>query len=145
MPMLWIILMIATAVVGLLADAERSSNTRSVAVDIDALAYNMITYRNALAEYAHTNPTITGAPADSVLALPTWYRKLPNVSGYVNAGQSFTYYPTPPNGLVSKMVDLTQSQAIGTVVASTLQSPISGNMGVVVPPAIPNGSALAYQ
>lgn len=143
--MLWIILMIATAVVGLLADAERSSNTRSVAVDIDALAYNMITYRNALAEYAHTNPTITGAPADSVLALPTWYRKLPNVSGYVNAGQSFTYYPTPPNGLVSKMVDLTQSQAIGTVVASTLQSPISGNMGVVVPPAIPNGSALAYQ
>lgn len=145
MPMLWIILMIATAVVGLLADAERSSNTRSLAVDIDALAYNMITYRNALAEYAHTNPTVTGTPADSVLALPTWYRKLPNVSGYVNAGQSFTYYPTPPNGLVSKMVDLTQSQAIGTVVASTLQSPISGNMGVVVPPAIPNGSALAYQ
>lgn len=143
--MLWIILMIATAVVGLLADAERSSNTRSLAVDIDALAYNMITYRNALAEYAHTNPTVTGTPADSVLALPTWYRKLPNVSGYVNAGQSFTYYPTPPNGLVSKMVDLTQSQAIGTVVASTLQSPISGNMGVVVPPAIPNGSALAYQ
>ena len=145
MPMLWIILMIATAVVGLLADAERSSNTRSLAVDIDALAYNMITYRNALAEYAHTNPTVTGTPADSVLALPTWYRKLPNVSGYVNAGQSFTYYPTPPNGLVSKIVDLTQSQAIGTVVASTLQSPISGNMGVVVPPAIPNGSALAYQ
>ncbi|MDT3723228.1 type IV pilus biogenesis protein PilM [Pseudomonas oryzihabitans] len=145
MPMLWIILMIATAVVGLLADAERSSNTRSVAVDIDALAYNMITYRNALAEYAHANPTVTGAPADSVLALPTWYRKLPNVSGYVNTGQSFTYYLRPPNGLVSKMVDLTQSQAIGTVVASTLQSPISGNMGIVVPPAIPNGSALAYQ
>ncbi|WP_323148580.1 type IV pilus biogenesis protein PilM [Pseudomonas oryzihabitans] len=134
-----------TATVGLLADVERSSSSRASEVDVSAIAYNLLTYRNALAEYAHANPTVTGAPADSVLALPTWYRKLPNVSGYVNAGQSFTYYPTPPNGLVSKMVDLTQSQAIGTVVASTLQSPISGNMGVVVPQTIPNGSALAYQ
>jgi len=113
--------------------------------DVSAIAYNLLVYRNALAEYAHANPTVIGAPADAVLALPTWYRKLPNVSGYVNAGQSFTYYPTPPNGLVSKMVDLTQSQAIGTVVANGLQSPISGNMGVVVPSSIPNGSALAYQ
>lgn len=145
MPILWIILAVMTATVGLLADAERASINRTVGVDLNALAYNLLTYRNALAEYAHANPTVTGAPADSVLALPTWYRKLPNVSGYVNAGQSFTYYPTPPNGLVSKLVDLTQSQAIGTVVASTLQSPISGNMGVVVPQAIPNGSALAYQ
>ncbi|WCE10154.1 type IV pilus biogenesis protein PilM [Pseudomonas sp. JBR1] len=145
MPILWIILIIVTATVGLLADVERSSSSRASEVDVSAIAYNLLTYRNALAEYAHANPTVTGAPADSVLALPTWYRKLPNVSGYVNAGQSFTYYPTPPNGLVSKMVDLTQSQAIGTVVASTLQSPISGNMGVVVPQTIPNGSALAYQ
>lgn len=113
--------------------------------DVSAIAYNLLTYRNALAEYAHANPTVTGAPADAALALPSWYRKLPNVTGYVSAGQAFTYYPTPPNGLVSKMVDLTQSQAIGTVVANTLQSPISGNMGVIVPSTIPNGSALAYQ
>ncbi|MDT3723239.1 type IV pilus biogenesis protein PilM [Pseudomonas oryzihabitans] len=145
MPILWIILAVMTATVGLLADAERTSSNRTASVDLDALAYNLLTYRNALAEYAHANPTMTGAPVDSVLALPTWYRKLPNVSGYVSAGQSFTYYPTPPSGLVSKMVDLTQSQAIGTVVASKLQSPISGNMGVVVPATIPNGSALAYQ
>jgi len=145
MPILWVILVVMLAGTSLISEKLQRSNNRLQMVDVSALAHNLLTYRNALAEYAHTNPTITGAPADSALALPTWYRKLPNVSGYVNAGQSFTYYPTPPNGLVSKMVDLTQSQAIGTVVASTLQSPISGNMGVVVPQTIPNGSALAYQ
>lgn len=59
--------------------------------DVPAIAYNLFAYRNALAEYARTNPTFTGAPADSVLAWPTWYRKVPNVSGYMSAGQSFTY------------------------------------------------------
>lgn len=145
MPIYWVILATMLATTGILSNNDRLSNNRAEAVDVDTLAYNILIYRNALAEYAHANPNFTGVPADSALPLPTWFNKYPYVSGYVSAGQSFTYYPAPPNGLVSRLVDISQSQAIGTVVANSLQSPSAGNVGVVVPAAIPNGSALAYQ
>ncbi|MDH4764102.1 hypothetical protein OMP44_14470 [Pseudomonas sp. CBMAI 2609] len=62
--------------------------------------------------------TLQGQEASSYAAV------LRNQQADPSATRSFsaqaTGYPTPPYGLVSKMVDLTQSQAIGTVAVNTL-------------------------
>ncbi|MDR6680229.1 type IV pilus biogenesis protein PilM [Pseudomonas oryzihabitans] len=145
MPILWIILAVVISTMGLLADQERTSSNRSVAVDVDALAHNLLIYRNALAEYAYNNPGITGSPADAALFLPGWWVHAPGVSGYVQGGSSYTFYASPPNGLVTALAELTHSVAVGYASGGQLVSPTGGATGVVLPAAVPAGAAVAYR
>ncbi|WP_208691903.1 hypothetical protein [Pseudomonas oryzihabitans] len=75
--------------------------------------------------------TLQGQEASSYAAV------LSNQQAEPSATRSFSAqavgYSTPPYGLDSKMVDVTQSQAIGTVVASTLQSPSAATWASFVP------------
>lgn len=145
MPMLWVILVVMLAGAGLLSEQLQSSDNRRQAVDVSALAHNLLIYRNALAEYAYNNPGIAGAPADSALALPTWWVHTAGVGGYVQAGSSYAYYATPPNGLVTTLADLTQSIAVGYATGGQLVSPSGGATGIALPSAVPAGAAVAYR
>lgn len=88
---------------GLLSKQLQRVDYRRQAVDFSVLALNLLIYRNALAEYAYNNPGLSGVPADSALALPTGWVHAAGVSGYVQAGSSYTYYAAPPNGLVTTL------------------------------------------
>lgn len=145
MPMLWVILVVMLAGAGLLSEQLQRSDNRRQAVDLSALAHNMLIYRNALAEYAYNNPGISGVPADSALALPAWWVHAAGVSGYVQAGSSYTYYAAPPNGLVTTLADLTQSTAVGYATGGQLVSPTGGTTGIVLPATVPAGAAVAYR
>lgn len=145
MPILWVILTVMIATTGLLADGERLSSNRTAAVDVEALAYNLLIYRNALAEYAYNNPGVAGAPADSALALPTWWVHSPGVSGYVQGGSSYAYYAAPPKGLVTTLAELTESAAVGYATNGRLVSPSFGATGIALPAAVPAGAAVAYR
>lgn len=145
MPILWIILLVGLIAMGTLTDIVNRGDARRLAVDVSALAHNLLIYRNALAEYAYSNPGANGVPADSALALPTWWIHAPGVSGYVQAGSSYTYYPTPPNGLVTALSELTESTAVGYASGGQLISPTGGATGIVLPAAVPTGAAVAYR
>lgn len=145
MPMLWIILVVMLAGAGLLSEQLQRSDNRRQTVDVSALAHNLLIYRNALAEYAYNNPGLSGAPADSALALPTWWVHAAGVSGYVQAGSSYAYYAAPPNGLVTTLAELTESAAVGYAKNGQLVSPSSGATGIALPAAVPAGAAVAYR
>lgn len=145
MPMLWVILVAMLAGAGLLSEQLQRSDNRRQAVDVSALAHNLLIYRNALAEYAYNNPGISGAPADSALALPRWWVHTAGVSGYVQAGSSYAYYATPPNGLVTTLAELTESTAVGYATNGRLVSPSFGATGIALPAAVPAGAAVAYR
>ncbi len=145
MPMLWVILVVMLAGAGLLSEQLQRSDNRRQAVDVSALAHNLLIYRNALAEYAYNNPGLSGAPADSALALPTWWVHAAGVSGYVQAGSSYAYYAAPPNGLVTTLAELTKSAAVGYATNGQLVSPSYGATGIALPPAVPAGAAVAYR
>lgn len=145
MPMLWVILVVMLAGAGLLSEQLQRSDNRRQTVDVSALAHNLLIYRNALAEYAYNNPGLSGAPADSALALPTWWVHAAGVSGYVQAGSSYAYYAAPPNGLVTTLAELTKSAAVGYATNGQLVSPSYGATGIALPPAVPAGAAVAYR
>ncbi|MDK4199663.1 type IV pilus biogenesis protein PilM [Pseudomonas sp. HR1] len=145
MPMLWVIMVVMLAGAGLLSEQLQRSDNRRQGVDVSALAHNLLIYRNALAEYAYNNPGIAGAPADSALALPTWWVHAAGVSGYVQAGSSYAYYAAPPNGLVTTLAELTESAAVGYATNGQLVSPSSGATGIALPAAVPAGAAVAYR
>ncbi|WP_158896958.1 MULTISPECIES: type IV pilus biogenesis protein PilM [unclassified Pseudomonas] len=145
MPMLWVILVVMLAGAGLLGEQLQRSDNRRQTVDVSALAHNLLIYRNALAEYAYNNPGLSGAPADSALALPTWWVHAAGVSGYVQTGSSYAYYAAPPNGLVTTLAELTKSAAVGYATNGQLVSPSSGVTGIALPAAVPAGAAVAYR
>lgn len=134
MPLVWIILVVMLGASGLLSDQLQRSDNRRQAVDVSALAHNLLIYRNALAEYAYNNPGITGTPADSALSLPSWWIHAPGVSGYVQSGSSYTFYTSPPNGLVTTLAELTHSVAVGYASDGQLVSPTGGATGIALPP-----------
>jgi hypothetical protein len=143
--MLWVILVVMLAGAGLLSEQLQRSDNRRQAVDVSALAHHLLIYRNALAEYAYNNPGLSGAPADSALALPTWWVHAAGVSGYVQAGSSYAYYAAPPNGLVTTLAELTKSAAVGYATNGQLVSPSYGATGIALPPVVPAGAAVAYR
>jgi len=145
MPIVWILLLVVLATTSMVSDMTRQSKNRSAAADLSALAHNLLIYRNALAEYAYNNPGVTGSPADSALPLPNWWVHAPGVRGYIQNGSSYTFYATPPNGLVTTLGELTQSVAVGYASGGQLVSPTGGATGVVLPAAVPNGAAVAYR
>ncbi|MFJ5299226.1 type IV pilus biogenesis protein PilM [Pseudomonas sp. NPDC088368] len=146
MPIYWIVLLLVGIAAGAMGLVNERADAHSKAADLSSIAHNMLIYRNALAEYAHGNQSAVGPVADAALALPSWYIRLPGISGYIASGSSYTYYASPPQGLVRELVTITgTSQAVGYVVNGQLVSPSGGMIGVSVPGVVHNGSAVAFQ
>lgn len=146
MPIYWVVLILIGIGTGLTGLINQRTDANSAEVDASAVAQNLLVYRNALAEYAHANKSASGPVPDSSLGLPSWYFHLPGINGYVQAGSSFSYFPSPPEGLVAELVRLTDSSlAVGLVKAGQVISPAAGATGIAVPSAIPDGAAIAFQ
>lgn len=146
MGMYGIVFLVLSLALSLMWDLNDQAEQLSQSTDLSAIAHNLLIYRNALSEYAEAHPDVTGAVADSALNLPTWYVKAGCVQGYIATGTSFTYCSNPPGGLVAQLSDLTdRSLSVGSVSGSQLVNPFAGLVGVNIPVAIPQGSAVLYQ
>ncbi len=146
MPIYWIAVLFFGISLGAISTLTRETDLRSSAADASAIAHNLLVYRNALAEFANSNPGYAGTVPDSSLSLPPWFVHLPGVNGYVAAANSYAFYASPPVGLVTQLLDLTgSSRAVGYVSAGQLISPIDGAAGIAVPGTVPNGSAVVYR
>lgn len=146
MPLYWVIFLITALAMSTLGEMSRRTEDSSLRADESALAHNMLVYRNAVAIYAQQNNGATGPVVDSALVLPTWFVHLPGVQGYVSTGSSYVFFSEPPKGLVTQLVELTDSSvAIGYASAGRLISPLNGAPQIALPPVIPEGSAVTYK
>ena len=146
MPLYWIVLLAISMAVSSVVDLSSRAEESSRLSQVSAIAYNLLVYRQALANFAQTNAQTTGAVEDSVLALPSWYSHMPGVEGYVADGVSYTYYPQPPTGLADRLVALTDhSTATGFNNEGLLVSPVTGPTMITLPTAIPHGAVVLYQ
>ncbi|NVZ63631.1 type IV pilus biogenesis protein PilM [Pseudomonas gingeri] len=146
MPIFWVVLLVICITMGTLEDLTRWAEESSLQADTTSIAYNLLAYRNALANYAQANTGVTGRVADASLSLPSWFIHLSGVDGYIVAGDSFAFYASPPAGLVTQLAVLTDaSTSVGYVSAGHLISPNSGATAIIIPPNVPDGAAVAYR
>ncbi|VEF73884.1 type IV pilus biogenesis protein PilM [Pseudomonas chlororaphis] len=134
MALYWLVLVLVGIAVGTLSELAHDEETTSRAADLSAIASNLMVYRNALSEYAQTHSSITGPVPDSALSLPNWYVRMQGVSGYVRAGISYTYYPSPTAGLVNELSVLSgASVAVGFAKNGRLVTPNQGVTNISIP------------
>ena len=113
--------------------------------EIDAVAGNLMIYRNVVSAYAEANPTTTGAVADATLGLPTWYQRQPGMGNYLVGGKSYVFYTTILPGLVGTLAERSQSMSIGINSGGWLRSPIAGNTGIPLPAQVPQSAVVIIQ
>jgi len=139
----WAALGLIVISLGLLTQKQNNDEALSSSASIDALSRSMLVYRDAAAEYAHSNPGFTGVPTDTALKLPSWYVKQIGVTSYIVGGISYTFVAAPPAGLPGVLAKHTESATVGFKRNGLLYSPTTGNTSIIVPAAVPEGSVVA--
>ena len=145
MPLLWVLLVV-TLTITFLSNAEQQRQERNtVYADVTAASVNVLVYRNAVANFASSNPTFSGTVSDAQLVLPSWYVKSASLGNYISAGISYSFYTSVLTGLVGELARRTESVNVGTNQNGVLLAPNMANMGVTLPAQIPNGSVVLIQ
>lgn len=143
MPILWLVLAVLVFSGGLLMQTHGRAITAAEYSTVDMLSRSLLVYRSAAAEFTKANPAFTGNPADAALNLPGWFRKPTGLSAYVSGGQSYTYYPDGPGGMLDALADATESELVGVKRSGRLVSPRSTSIGIALPAVIPEGAIVA--
>jgi len=117
----------------------------SVVAEVAAVSESLLLYRNIVAAYASTYPSMIGAVPDVSLSLPSWYAKNPSFGNYVASGKSYVFYTQSLPGLVGELARKTESTNVGTNQNGVLSAPNKSNSGIVLPAQIPNGSVVLIQ
>lgn len=143
MPILWFALAVLVFSGGLLMQTHGRAITAAEYATVDTLSRSLLVYRSAAAEFAKANPAFVGNPTDAALNLPGWFRKPTGTSSYVIGGQSYTYYPDGPGGLLDALASATESELVGVKRSGRLVSPRSASIGIALPAVIPEGAIVA--
>lgn len=113
--------------------------------EINAVAGNLMVYRNVVSAFSEANPAFVGTATDAVLGLPTWYRRQPGMGNYLSNGKSYVFYTLPLPGLVGSLADRSHSISVGTNSGGVLVTPVAGNTGIPVPAQIPATAVVIIQ
>lgn len=129
-----------------MSNSEQSVQDRNSAVaDVTRISVSILVYRNAVAEYAYSNPAFVGIVSDALLNLPSWYVKPPNLSNYIFNTKSYSFYTGSLPGLAGELARQTESIHVGTNQNGVLLAPNMVNSGIALPAQIPNGSVVLIQ
>ncbi|QCI14087.1 pilM protein [Pseudomonas putida] len=140
----WIAMTLLILAGSIFTQVQHADEAVSEQATIDSLSRSLLIYRSAAAEYARANPGFTGAPADALLNLPSWYSKQSGIATYVFGGVSYTYIAgTAPAGLPSALSERTESTTVGVKRSGQLYSPKGGNMAIAIPAPVPEGAVVA--
>jgi hypothetical protein len=145
MPLLWMVVLVAFIAMSTLDNINRNAEERAQRADVSTITISMLVYRNAVAEYASSNPAFIGVVSDALLNLPVWYIKPPNLSNYISSGKSYSFYTTPLPGLSGELASRTESINVGINQHGVLLAPNMANSGIVLPAQIPLGSVVLIQ
>ena len=113
--------------------------------EVSAVVGNMMVYRNYVSAYAQANPTFEGNVPDAVLGMPSWYKKQPNMGGYLAGGKSYIFNTVVLPGLVAALVKKSKSISVGTNTGGFLLSPMAGNTNIPLPIQIPLSAVVIIQ
>jgi len=126
---------------GMMFQSNRANEVAADTNEAAAINGNIRVYRNAVVTYAANNPTANGTISDAALNLPTWFVHMPEVQNVVVAGKAYVFYSTPIPGLAYEIVKSTNNSIlVGINRGGFLANPLSGNTGISLPAAIPEGS-----
>lgn len=145
MPALFLLL--AALSIGALFHSATITGQNNLAAkgQIDATSGSMLLYRNAVSAYTASNPHAVGTVQDSLLGLPSWYRKAPGLGNYVSAGTSYVFFTGDMPGLISSIHETTESIAIGVNESGVLVSPSGGAPAIPLPPQVPQRAVVIVQ
>lgn len=117
------------------------TNKRAQASEAQSFGSNLLVYRDAVLQYARTNPGFSGPVPDNALNLPTWYRKADSLLSFASGGRGYVYILNPPSGLLAELVGRASTSAfVGVARGGQIRHPTRGDTAIPVPPAIPEGS-----
>lgn len=145
MPLLWVLIVITLSISFLFNSEQATQDKISSVTEITGISISMLVYRNAVAEYASSNPAFSGVVSDTLLSLPSWYVKPPSLSNYIAGGKSYSFYSESLPGLAGELARQTESINVGINQNGVLLSPNIANSGIVLPAQIPLGSVVLIQ
>ncbi|MEB0221349.1 type IV pilus biogenesis protein PilM [Pseudomonas sp. AB12(2023)] len=144
MPMIWVYLVVLIFSSYFLGENNKAALDTLTQGETQAIAKNMLLYKNAVAAFVDANPSTTGAIPDSSLALPSWFRTIQGVTNYVESGHVYIYAAGRP-ALASAIFSQTQALTVGINQSGRLVNPISGDTGIILPAVIPNLSVVTLR
>ncbi|ODP35032.1 type IV pilus biogenesis protein PilM [Pandoraea sp. ISTKB] len=107
---------------------------------------SMLALHAKAAEYARSNPSVTGSATDTAISMPSWFVRPAGVGVYLNAGSSFVYYTGPETGVASYIYSQTEDPyGSGKNNGGTLLSPNaapSDTSLLTIPNQVPNGATV---
>ncbi|WP_122423045.1 type IV pilus biogenesis protein PilM [Pseudomonas viridiflava] len=145
MPMLGFLLALFFVIAALSGTENLDQSRVSAKSESDAIAGNMLVYRNFVSLYAQNNPAANGSIADLSLGLPVWFNRSPYLNNYVALGKSYVYYTVVVPGLVWAVSDVTGSINVGTNEGGVLNTPGKGQTAILLPAQIPQSSVVIVQ
>lgn len=112
------------------------------AENAQAVAMNLLVYRQAVVTHYAMNPTAGPVVPDAALPLPPGYRQLRDWRNVrAGSGPVFVYGPGDTEFIaVLALEHWRRSSALGAVEGVRLVSPVYGDLGVTVPATVPQGS-----
>lgn len=139
---LLVILIVFSAMFG---SDQANQNRILQEAEVDAVAGNLMVYRNIVTAYAEANPTAIGTIEDITLGLPTWYQRQPGMSNFLAGGKSYVFYTGSLPGLISNLAGRIESMSVGTNSGGVLTSPKAGNTGIPLPAQVPQSAVVIVQ
>ncbi|WP_324729673.1 type IV pilus biogenesis protein PilM [Pseudomonas chlororaphis] len=145
MPLLWLFFAILLTSQALFNTHQAGITQAMTDAEISATAGSILVYRNFVAMYAESNPAFVGSAGDVQMSIPSWYIRPPGLNNYIVTGRSYVYYTTMLPGLVGSLAAKTESTTVGTNVGGVLNSPNTGNTGIVLPAQVPVAATVIVQ
>lgn len=137
------------SVAGFYTLADQVAHPSSIALKSSGLADSMSVYRAAVADYAASHASFSGAAAERELPFPAWYAPpSPRLwANHVAADGTVTIYAlaVPAADIAAEIAGLSQNSIFAGEAdtrTGTLHSPLFGDTGIALPAGIPieNGS-----
>lgn len=142
-----IFVFLVAIITGTIMTQTSSDNAASsLRSEANAIAGNMLVYRNSVVSYARANSTTSGTINDSALSLPTWYGKINGINNYVTMGKGYVYFSNPSSDLAYLILKSSKNSLnTGIKQGGNLINPINQTnltIPIALPSSIPNGSVV---
>ena len=139
------LLALLTLIAALSSTSEQSDLDAQQYQEAVAAGGSLRIYANAVARFAHANPSFTGTAARSALDLPVWFRPQLGTDNHVVAGKAYVFATGQRVPDLSRMFpedEIGMPYLVGVARGGYLSSPSGGVSILALPAAIPDGSVV---
>lgn len=116
---------------------------RYEAQDLDTVTKNFAVYQSAAVAFYADNPGTVGVIPQGSLGLMPGYNAILTWQNQVSGNVLYVYFPNGQRLVVGVLEKMKNSRRVGLNTGGRLVSPLYGDLGVVLPGFIPEGSLVA--